>query len=1177
MIKRVVCTVLFALVTLSAGTVADDTELYVFESSSRTGDRPKVLIIFDNSGSMSTMEKVTPVSSAGYDPLYVQSDGTSGYPSLGGSDSVSENRIYYVRGSSSDIPNPNSSDEKRFFKASLNGCNMSKSLLTEHGTFTGYMRRYRTKSGTGTWKPFSKDNGRSIKVADCWEDIAASDPLNAPSVDSGFPVDALSVNRKPYPYRHVNSPADSEWDNVIADAKETQFGTGDAVKLYTTDYLRWYQLSKDAGSGTVEKSRLDIAQEAISNIISTTPSVDFGLAVFNYNSDGDGEHGGRIVSGIETMTDSSRSSLITKIKYLSSDNWTPLCETLFEAYNYFSGGNITYGHLDASATPAYDENVEKDGSYISPLKVCPDLAYIIYVTDGAPSHDEDANEHVKTLTKEANSDGDYSAYYARTYDDWADSYMPALASYMYHNDVAHSLDDNGEDLEQNVRTFTIGFSDGAADAASLLTETAFRGGGEYLTASSGIELEEALSDALSAILAIDSTFTSPSIASNNFDRTQTFDSAYYAMFLPSNGPRWSGNLKKLKVTSGGVLTDATGAAAISDNGNIKASACTYWSRCASEKDGNKVEQGGAAESLREADSRKLLSNASGGLKALTVGNVASGDISAFATYMNTTEAELENSISWLKGVDVDDENEDESIVDKRQDIIGDPLHSKPLAINFGTKVTPDIRILLGTNQGVLHMFKDIGSSVSESWGFIPYELLPNITKLRNNTPSGGHYVYGMDAAPVAYIKTKASGEGIEKAWVFAGMRRGGSSYYALDVTTPDNPSFMWSISPDSVGFSDLGQTWSEPIVTTIPGHTKPVLIFGGGYDVSYDSTPSLLPKGRSVYIVDAETGVLLHSFGATLGSGVTQLPGITDSIATSLAVLDSNNDGTTDRIYASDVGGNIWRMDMPSDSRSEWTAFKFADVGGSISSTDRRFFAEPIVAQTVFNNISEVSVTETDTSGNESVTTKITYQNVPYDAVSIGTGNRPHPSGLEVADMYYVFQDRNVISQSFDGSSNPIPDTITLNELYNVTSTPPATDAENLVFGSKRGWYYDFSSLGEKSLAAGLIIDGKVYFTSYIPPAQGVTERLCTVSGEGRLYVFDLHKGTRTSHQLFYELGERVPDTPQIVIPAPESGEEPYIYIIGVGTGEIKDGEATGTINVGSGLGVNKIYYHIDE
>lgn len=56
-----------------------------------------------------------------------------------------------------------------------------------------------------------------------------------------------------------------------------------------------------------------------------------------------------------------------------------------------------------------------------------------------------------------------------------------------------------------------------------------------------------------------------------------------------------------------------------------------------------------------------------------------------------------------------------------------------------------------------------------------------------------------------------------------------------------------------------------------------------------------------------------------------------------------------------------------------------------------------------------------------------------------------------------------------------------------------------------------------------------------------------------------------------------MPDTPQIVIPAPDEGDESHIYIIGVGKGDVEDGESTGTINVGAGLGVNKIYYHVDE
>jgi len=101
-----------------------------------------------------------------------------------------------------------------------------------------------------------------------------------------------------------------------------------------------------------------------------------------------------------------------------------------------------------------------------------------------------------------------------------------------------------------------------------------------------------------------------------------------------------------------------------------------------------------------------------------------------------------------------------------------------------------------------------------------------------------------------------------------------------------------------------------------------------------------------------------------------------------------------------------------------------------------------------------------------------------------------------------------------------------------------------------------------------------------VPPTNQAVDLdagVCGFSGQGRLYVFDLHKGTRTYNQVYYEVGERVPDTPQIVIPKPEDGEEVKAYIIGVGKGECENGECKGTIELGSGLGANKIYYHINE
>lgn len=1179
LIKKLACLTLSAMVIASGLTFADDTELYVFESSTRTGARPKVLVIFDNSGSMATIE-----SSAvgGYNPNQI-------YPAVGSSNSYQGRMVYFTKGSGIDntsMPTPDSPSEARRFLDSINGCHVSKEALDKYGRFTGYIREYATKGQTGTWEEVPDNNGANISIIDCWEDIEVRDPVNATNVKNGFPVDALKQGKTPIPYNYVNNNSDSGWDKAISDAKNTKFGTGLPVTLYTDNYLRWYTLVQRGELPVVPQSRLDIAKDAITNIVNSTPTVDFGLAVFNLNYPYEGDRdGGRIVSGIKRMTSAAKSSLLSTIEKLPADTNTPLCETLYEAYQYLSSGPITYGHKDSdynfgggnrytANVPPYDISVESGGKYISPFRVCSDIAYVIYITDGTPTVDSHANSAIKTLTAAGDSVGDYSSFSEGLDKNNSPSYLPALASYMFYNDMVNQVDSSGVNQRQYVRTFTIGFSEGADDAAPLLKETAIRGGGKYFAAKDSLELQSALSDALTSILAIDSSFTSPSIASNNFDRTQTFDAAYYAMFLPGKGPRWSGNLKKLRVASNGILVDSKGVSAISDNGNIKDSACSYWTNCSSGGDGNKVETGGAAAKLKLSSSRKIISNLSSGLEELTVSNVtrmtnnSTGDLAA---YLRTDEIEISNTVNWLYGYDVDDENKDGSKTDKRPDIMGDPLHSKPLALNFGTASSPNIRILLGTNQGLMHMFEDAGNSVSEPWAFIPYELLPNLAALRENVSNGGHYVYGMDASPVAYTETNASGA-ISKAWVFMGMRRGGSSYYALDITSPDNPSLMWNISPDSAGFEDLGQTWSDPVVTKIPGHNGPVLIFGGGYDISYDATPTSNPLGRAIYIVDAQTGKLIHSFGAS-STNKTIIDGMQNSVPNSVAILDSDNDGLTDRIYATDTGGNVWRLDLPSESVSSWTGFLFASLGGD-NASDRRFFAEPTVAQTVFTNISEVNIT----SESGTTSTVKTYQNVPYDAVVIGSGNRPHPSGTATSDMFFTLQDRNVVTRTFDGKVNPVPETIQLSNLYDVTSAAPVSESENITFGKKLGWYYDFTDTGEKSLTAALIVDGKVYFTSYVPPSNAINDNVCAASGKGRLYVFDLHKGTRSYSNIFYDLGERVPDTPQIVIPAPETGEPPYIYIIGVGKGEVNDkGQPSGTIKVASGLGVNKIYYHINE
>ncbi|MCL1138933.1 pilus assembly protein [Shewanella pneumatophori] len=1167
-IKRLLCASAACTVMLSGMSFSDDTELYVFESTARSGSRPQVLIIFDNSGSMSTNEST--------DSFYPRGD-----ENLGGS-----TKLFYSKGAGvPDLTSPN------FIQNKINGCKRSKTYLKDYGFFTGFIREYSFVGENGTWSELPDSLATTVTHTDCFEDFEDSSSVNyknAKDIPEGLPVDSLGSSASPEPYTLVSSSSSStDKDAALNKALLTNFGIGKSVTFYTEKYVTWYHSTKSQKN----ISRLDIAQRVMEDTVVTTPSVDFGLAVFNYNN-GSSDDGGRIISGIKRLNTVEKKSLITTIGNLNAETWTPLCETLYEAYRYF-GGEAPYFALEAgSASPARDTSIEKNGKYSSPFlgSQCSDRAYVVYITDGAPTRDSAANGIIDDL------DG----YDANNIVDG--SYLPALASIMNNKDINTSVDG-----EQFVTTFTIGFSDGAASAEPILKKAAELGGGKYFAASDASALQAALSQVFSQILETNASFTSPSIASNNFDRTQTFDSAYYAMFLPNKGARWMGNIKKFKVTGSGDIVDKNGALAIDDDGNLKSSACSYWTPdavCVATSnggDGNDVRTGGAAHTIRATNPRTLYGNfgTNGALTSFSKANAqqVAGSESLLADFMGVDSSQLTEMFSWAAGTDTDDDNNDSSTTDTREDIFGDPLHSKPLAINFGSQGSPDIRVLVGTNHGFLHMLKDTGDSVAESWAFMPYELLSNIAELRANIPTGVHSVYGLDSSPVAYVEQNASG-GVNKAWLFVGMRRGGKSYYALDITNPDSPSFMWKIDPDSTGMGELGQTWAEPVVTKIPGwplgntnpaNAKPVIIFGAGYSPSTKDSAAVGSndtQGRGVFIVDAETGALVHAFGPTSSANTTLLPGIVDSVPNAVAVLDSDGDSLSDRIYASDTGGNVWRMDLPSgspsDTTSPWTAYKFADLGGNSLINDRRFFAEPVVAQTVFTNIAEVSVT---VDGNTTTTT--TYQNVPYDAVTLGTGHRPHPSDLSRSDMFYVLQDRNVISRSFGVAGYPAPSALVLSDLYNVTSAPPSSEAENISFGGKRGWYYSFADTGEKSLSASSIIEGRVYFTSYVPGDNSASNQ-CLISGVGRLYGFDLHKGTRSYTHEYIEMGERVPDTPQLVIP-PNGNDDSYMYLIGIGkAGDdmIKVDDPNNTADtclpgddkcVGGGPGVNRIYYYINE
>ncbi|MFT6984471.1 MAG: type IV pilus assembly protein PilY1 [Psychromonas sp.] len=1109
---------------------ADDTELFVADVTAQNGIRPQVLIIFDTSGSMTSSEEVVQEP---YDP---------GHDYGAGGDA---NKIYWTR-VGGDIP---STDSNQYFLTSKNNCQASLALLDSVGLYNGNLRRWERSR----WRRLFKNSG---DLFECKEDVLNADPSNpATTNDLGFPKDG-----RPGPYI-------STVNNV--------FSSKDAVTLYSANYIYW-----DNTAGVTNKSRLLIAKEAIETLIKSTPSVDFGLEVFNYNYGTPARNGGRIVNSVMTRDVGQSQTLINQILNLNASGNTPLCESMYEAYLYYAGKAVYYGDDDSSSTPARDTSAEDGGVYLSPFETCQERSYIILMTDGVPTSDTDANPLVGALTGNGAIE---------------DSYMPTLTEWMNNFDI----DGDAENGDQHVTTYTIGFGQSAVDdAGKLLTETAVRGGGEYYPATNSTALQNAFQATILDILNSSSSLSSPAIANNNFDRTRSLDSVYYSMFMPGNKSVWQGNIKKLTMNASGILVDRLGAPAINADGNIKDNASTYWGGI---QDGNAVAEGGITSMFGDITTRKIVSNiSSSGLLEPNLANLKTyyglTSDAELALQLGVTETDLSDSLNWLKGLDVDDQNGDNSVIDYRSDLFADPLHSKPLAITYTEGGTQVVRLLVGTNAGFLHMFTDNGDTVSENWAFIPDELLNQGISLKDAADSSVHQ-YGMDLSPIA-IKIYQSGS-VQKIIAIVGMRRGGSSYYALDITNPDAPKLAWKIDSSTPGFGELAQTWSMPSIGTFSYKVgsvvtvNPGLVFGGGYDTNKDTcTPSESEAcddvtGRAVYIVNALTGDKIWSVDGA-SCAVDDKHCIRDSIPSKVGILDSDDDGYIDRIYSGDTGGNIWRMDLAGADTSKWSIIKLANLGGDTASTDRRFFTAPVIVRSFENNVVK------------SESGQFSYNKVPYDGLLLGSGDRAHPaSSTDVDDAFYLLHDYAIAPTLFGEVGFPAkPTSIGVTNLYDITSDPVTSYTGEQVLNvfadmsSASGWQYRFTSVGEKSLGQGAVLEGTVYFTSFVPNSTVNID--CGVGdlGTGWLYAVDLHSGQSRFTDDAGEpvakkdIGSRVPDSLVIHAGVDEEGNS-VIRLLGVGQGDkiiVTNAETnekeivhTGTVDTQTDMMPRRIYSYFKE
>jgi type IV pilus assembly protein PilY1 len=876
-------------------------------------------------------------------------------------------------------------------------------------------------------------------------------------------------------------------------------------------------------------------------------------------------------------------------------------ELFFELFRYLTGQGVYNGHngwtdfgtdsrknldnpADGAHAPeaAWDTGIEELAGtttrYRSPLEGALDCVrvFTINLMFEVSNQESDSDDAIVM----ARAEGGMGGISTRTIS--SNSGFAGVVRYLYDTDLADGSYNLAVNIDgrQNVTSY---FLIDETFINQTTTEYAVAGGtGTPLALSEDPdELIATLNGILKSILSVSTTFVAPTVPVNVFNRTETENEVYLALFQAEEGPLWPGNLKKLRIatnplTGAREIQDANGLQAIDIDGRIKREALSVWTDAmtlplpgedeVAGKDGRAVARGGAGQQIpgfvpgpvsaaNGTGTRQLFTEApSEGtaedrLMALNADDssadtlwpyiVAEWDPPAATSRASATTAERTRALGVLRFArGLQDSGTSNRLYKPGVPwMLGDPLHSRPRALNYGARATgyttdnPDIRILVGTNDGFLHMIRNRDATGaedgSERWAFMPREVLAKLTRLHDNAVGMPMHPVTVDGSPATLvIDQNFDGNLIpsdgDRAYVYFGLRRGGKSYYALEVTNPDAPRFLWSITKGASGtsFAELAQSWSVPRVGYVRLDSSPlvapvpILIFGGGYNG--DDAGNLGPddaaagkdrqnratraavapvvgsdddEGNAVFIVNALNGNLIRKFTHA---------DLRDSVPADVAALDTDGDFLIDRIYFGDTGGVLWRIDLAGPDATgaivrhepaRWQITRLLSVGrhahGSDSiATDRRFFNRPDVVQS------------RDDTG-------------PFDGVLIGSGDREDPNGELVQDWFYLYKDRHVTS------GVPPTEPLTDEDLADLTDIPDLTEdclaAENCTApeGLTNGWRIRLTHAGEKNLAPALTLGGRVFFTTFAPePPEGQ----CSLSeGAGRLYAV----GLQTAEALF--------------------------------------------------------------
>ena len=865
----------------------------------------------------------------------------------------------------------------------------------------------------------------------------------------------------------------------------------------------------------------------------------------NSNTDG-----GYVLAAIRDLTSAHKTRFINLLNSLNrvSDrsNGGKAGKTYSEAYQYFGGfapfsGN---GKVKTDYTGNTSGTAQKNAIYAQPGNALNSFNgtpynspvvdgscgrnYIIYVSNGAAQDNSSDNTTATTrLAAAALAAGitgatvqiplSPSGSQSNVADEWSRFMRQStLAITSYTLDVDKVTTGQGPGWSRLLRSI-------ATVSEGTYFDVSSGGAGQFI--------REALDDVFTEIQAVNSVFASVSLPVSVNTQGNFLNQIYVGMFRPDQDafPRWYGNLKQYKLGVVGTelrTLDADDDPAInSGTGFIAECARSFWTPPVSSPDtywawrptggclpattmvsntpdGNVVEKGGQAYRLRTTTTRTVQTCNPTLASCTTLVDFSTANTAMITTALlgAASDTERDAIINWTRGQDLNDEDNDATTsTEMRPSSHGDVLHSRPVAINYGTADDPEVVVFYGGNDGVLRAVNGQRTAAlggvpagSEFWSFVGPEFYSHLKRLRDNTtaitftgavvpPTRLPKPYGFDGPITAYK------DGATK-WIFPALRRGGRMVYGFDVSdiisTPGDVSLMWKIGCPNQGddtgctadYTGFGQTWSAPQTLKTNGHVSagvpaPMLIMGGGYDTCEDSDPHSCNgsnKGQHVYVIEASDGSRLRRFA-------TDRP-----VAADVTVVPDTNTGLAKFAYAVDTGGNVYRIsgataNQPFDATdpSLWTITKIASLG-----CDSAAATSPSVGCPMNRKfLNPVDVVE---------------NNGVYHLL-VGSGDREKPlqafsSAYGVQNHFFMIKDAPADTDWLnDETTNCGSAIICLDSLVQITSGGADPDPADIA--TMKGWYLEMRD-HEQVVTSSITVFGTTTFSSHTPvvPVAGSCE-----------------------------------------------------------------------------------------